>query len=268
MHEWSMSIKFCVLASGSSANSIYLECADVRLLIDAGLSGKETTRRLAEIGVDIGEIDAVCVTHEHDDHRNALRILHQKHGAAVYANAGTIEALERSPKTQGIAWQVFTTGQAFSIGDLVLEPFSVPHDSYDPVGFVVTNGQARLGVVTDMGMTTELIRERLRGCQALIVEANHDVEMLRNSSRPWSLKQRILGRQGHLSNDQAGELVAEVGCELLQCVLLAHLSDDCNRPEVAVHVVRTALDNGGLGHVEVKLSYPDRISDIVTLEGR
>lgn len=263
-----MSIRFCVLASGSAGNCVYVESSEARLLIDAGLSGKETARRLSELEVEIGCIDAVCVTHEHDDHRTAIRMMHQRHGADVYANTGTIEALERLPKLQGIDWQVFTTGQAFSVGDLTLEPFSVPHDSYDPVGYIVTNGSARIGVVTDMGMATSLIRERLKGCHALIIEANHDVEMLRNSPRPWSLKQRILGRQGHMSNDQAGELVADVGCSRLAYVMLAHLSEDCNRPEVAVHAVRTALDHAELGHVEVKLTYPDRVSDVIIVEGR
>jgi phosphoribosyl 1,2-cyclic phosphodiesterase len=185
--------------------------------------------------------------------------MQQRHGADVYANAGTIEALERVPKLQGVAWQVFTTGQSFVVGDLTLEPFSVPHDSFDPVGYVVSNGTARIGVVTDMGMATGLIRERLKGCQALVIEANHDVEMLRNSDRPWSLKQRILGRQGHLSNDQAGELVAEVGCDRLECVVLAHLSEDCNHPEVAVSTVRKALDQAGLKQTQVKLTYPVRV---------
>lgn len=258
-----MALKVCVLASGSAANCIYVSSATTGVLIDAGLSGRETERRFAAMGLPLTAVQAVCLTHEHDDHRAALGVLHQRHGLQLYANAGTIEAVEQGGKLGDLKWQVFATGVPFTIGDLTIEPFSVPHDSFDPVGFVVTCGASRVGVVTDMGMATNLIRQRLSGCQVLVLESNHDEDMLRNSARPWSLKQRILGRQGHLSNTQAGELLGAVGGPHLRYVFLAHLSADCNRPEVALSTARRALAAAGHGHVEVKLTFADKLSDLV-----
>ena len=179
-----MALKVCVLASGSAANCVFVSSAATGVLIDAGLSGRETERRFATLGLPLTAVQAVCLTHEHDDHRTALGVLHQRHGLRLYANAGTIEAVERGRKLKDVAWQVFATGVPFTIGDLTLEPFSVPHDSYDPVGFVVTCGASRVGVVTDMGMATSLVRQRLSGCQALVLESNHDEDMLRNWPGP------------------------------------------------------------------------------------
>ena len=258
-----MTLTLCVLASGSSANSTYVATEDTRVLIDAGLSGKETVRRLAHVGADPAGIHAVCVTHEHQDHNVALGLLQRRFGVDLYANTGTVEAIESAGKRAGLEWQVFTTGVAFEIGSLTVEPFSVPHDSYDPVGFVLSSNESRVGIVTDMGMATGLIRERLRRCRAVVVEANHDEGMLRDAPRPWSLKQRIAGRQGHLSNAQAAELVESIAGPDLRYVFLAHLSSECNRPELAVQAVRQALDARGYGGVEVKVAHPDRPSDVV-----
>jgi len=258
-----MSLKVCILASGSSGNSIYVASAQTRLLIDAGLSGKEIGRRLETIGVNVADLQAVCVTHEHDDHTAALGVLQRRFGIPLYANTGTIQAVEQGGKLKAGKWTMFTTGSAFPIGDLRVEPFSVPHDSYDPVGFVVSSGDDRVGIVTDMGMATGLVRERLKNCRILVIEANHDEKMLQAADRPWSLKQRIAGRQGHFSNRQATELIAEVAGPALKTVFLVHLSSDCNRPELAEKAMRTALDKLGRADVAVKLTYPDRVSEMV-----
>jgi phosphoribosyl 1,2-cyclic phosphodiesterase len=172
--------------------------------------------------VEPESIDALCVTHEHDDHKSSLGVLHRRFGAQLYGNAGTIQALERSQKTSDLTWQTFITGHPFMIGSLCVEPFRVPHDSYDPVGFVISEGDSRVGVVTDLGIPTELIRQRLKDCNVLVLEANHDEDMLKNSNRPWPLKQRIAGRQGHLSNIKSGELLCDVVSPRLHTVLLAH----------------------------------------------
>jgi phosphoribosyl 1,2-cyclic phosphodiesterase len=259
-----MPLSLCVLGSGSSGNCTYVGSDSTRILIDAGLSGRETADRLGRIGVGLEGLSAVCLTHEHDDHTSALSILARRAGLALYANAGTIQAFERRGRAAELPWRVFTTGSPFTIGDLTIEPFSVPHDSYDPVGFAVQCGRARVGIVTDMGMSTELIRARLRHCSVLVVESNHDPDLLRGSKRPWGLKQRIAGRQGHLSNEQAAELVAGIAGPELRCVLLAHLSAECNDPERACAVVRSAIDASGYTGVAVKLTYPDRPSDVVT----
>lgn len=258
-----MSLEVCVLGSGSSGNCAYVASKRTRILIDAGLSRSEIVRRLMTIGSDLSRIDAVCVTHEHQDHTTALGVLRRKAGLPLYANTGTIEAIENNAELQGLSWNVFTPGVPFDVGDLKITPFSVPHDSYDPVGFVVCSEGSRVGVVTDIGMATTLVRERIRDCHALIIESNHDEELLRDAARPWGLKQRIAGRQGHLSNRQAGELLAEVAGPNLKVVFLAHLSADCNRPELALEAARQALNEGGHPGIAVKLTYPDRVSEVM-----
>lgn len=259
-----MGLRLCVLGSGSSGNCTFVGSERTRILVDAGLSCRETVRRLEAAGVS-GGVDAICVTHEHDDHTASLGALHRRFGAPLYANAATVEALERGGKAPGLAWNVFATGQPFEIGDLRIEPFSVPHDAYDPVGFVVSRGDSRAGIVTDMGTVTELIRVRLRGCQALIVESNHDEKMLRDAKRPWSLKQRIAGRQGHLSNEGAARLLEEVATPALRVVFLAHLSADCNREALAVEAVRAALARRADTTATVKPTYADRPADLVEI---
>jgi phosphoribosyl 1,2-cyclic phosphodiesterase len=253
-----MALTVCVLGSGSSGNCTYLASGETEILIDAGLSGREIGRRLDAVGGSLSRVSAVCVTHEHDDHRAALAVLHRRHGIGLYGNAGTIEAIERNPRFAGLAWNVFETGTPFCIGDIRLEPFSVPHDSYDPVGFVASCGAARVGIVTDIGMVTELVRQRLRDCAVVVLEANHDEGMLRDAARPWSLKQRIAGRQGHLSNAQAAELAVSVAGAALRTVFLAHLSADCNEPDLAVETVRRALAEKGWSGVAVQATFPDR----------
>ncbi len=260
-----MSLKVCVLSSGSSGNCTYVGSESVGVLIDAGLSCKETMSRLGSIGVDLNGISAICLSHEHDDHKSSLGALYRRTGVALYANSGTIESVERDVKFKGLPWNVFTTGSPFEVGDIRIEPFSVPHDSYDPVGFVFCSGGSRIGVVTDMGMATELVRERLKGCRAVVIEANHDSEMLKNSERPWSLKQRIAGRQGHFSNENAGALLTEIAGPELSVVFLAHLSSDCNTPEVAEKKVREALNACGRSDVIIKLTYQSRLSDVVVV---
>lgn len=257
-----MSLRICILASGSSGNCTYIGSDTTSILIDAGLSAKRTAERLAEIDRDMASIRGVCVSHEHNDHITGLRVLHGRYGVPIYANAGTIDALRRFPELAAISWQMFTTGSPFHIGDLRIEPFSVPHDAYDPVGFVVESQGARVGVVTDMGMATTLIRERLRRCHAVVIEANHDDQLLADAERPWALKQRIKGRQGHLSNEHAAAMIAEIAGPDLRQIFLAHLSEDCNRHELALKCTRKSLTEGGHHHVKVSLTFPDRISEI------
>jgi len=232
------------------------------LLIDAGISCKRTGERLADIGASLSDVCAVCLTHEHDDHRSSLGVLHRRYDVDLYANGGTVDAIQNHGRDADLPWTVFTTGVAFDVGDLHLEPFSVPHDSYDPVGFIVSHGDARVGVVTDIGSPTSLVRQRLSGCHVLVLESNHDVELLQRSARPWSLKQRIAGRQGHLSNNQAGDLLCEIASDGLRTVFLAHLSDDCNSPALARNTVKERLSRAGHGHIAVKLTYRDRPSDV------
>jgi len=239
---------------------------DVAVLVDAGLSGKETMRRLDAAGVrSTGTISAICLTHEHSDHISGLSALSTRLKAPIYANSGTIEAARQAIGERRLDWHVFITGQEFKIGQLDIEPFSVCHDAYDPVGFVFSSGGCRVGIVTDIGIVTSLVREKLRNCAALVIEANHDERMLRDSDRPWPLKQRIAGRQGHLSNNHAGELVAECAGPALKRVYLAHLSSECNRPEIAADAVRKSLCDHGFDKVEVIISHQDSSTDLWTV---
>jgi len=260
-------VKICVLASGSSGNCTFVGSESTRILIDAGLSGRETMRRLEEIGEDLSTVQAVCLTHEHSDHIAGLGILHLRSGIDLYANSGTIEALRQDPKLQELTWHVFTTGALFQIGDITLEPFAVSHDAYEPVGFIISSGDTRAGIVTDIGVSTHLVRERLRRCHVLVIESNHDEQLLASANRPWSLKQRITGRQGHLSNQHAAEMIAEVAGQDLVCVYLSHLSQDCNRPDLALSTTTNALKKQGYSEVHVALTYPDRISEIWARHG-
>jgi len=257
-----MALRLCVLGSSSGGNCTYVASDTTAILVDAGLSGKETARRLAVLGVEVSSIRAICLTHEHSDHTAGLAILQRNGGLQLYANSGTIEGVELRLGQGVLKWNVFATGSPFQVGDLSIEPFSVPHDAYDPVGFVIGQGVFRVGVVTDMGVVTGLIRERLKHCNAVVVESNHDERLLKEADRPWHLKQRISGRQGHLSNEHAAELVAEIAGPELSAVFLAHLSEECNRPDLALRTVGRSLERLGLKHVAVKIAPADAISDL------
>lgn len=262
-----MSLKLCVLASGSSGNCTFIGTETTRILIDAGLSARKTTERLAEIGERVEDISAICVSHEHGDHISGIRVLQKTHGIPVYANGGTLDAILRDSKQAGLDCRRFTTGSPFTIGDLTVEPFSVPHDAYEPVGFVLRAGTFSIGIVTDLGVVTNLVREKLRKCHAVVIEANHDEELLHEAPRPWSLKQRIRGNQGHLSNRAAATLMAEIAGDGLQHLFLAHLSSDCNSPRHARATFETLLAKAGHTHVTVRLTGADGVSDQLVLEG-
>ncbi len=259
--ESSMGLQVCVLASGSSGNAIYIASEKTRLLIDAGLSARQIALRLEQLGVVPESINGICVSHEHGDHVAGLRVMQKRHGIPVYANAGTLNGIMRQPRANEISAQVFQTGAPFEIGDITIEPFSVPHDAYEPVGFRIQASDTCVGVVTDLGMGTALIREKLKGCRALVIESNHDEDLLREAPRPWALKQRIRSRQGHLSNIDAARLIADSATDALEHVYLAHLSSDCNTPETALRTVASQLRLDGLGHINLEVSRADRISN-------
>ncbi len=252
----------CILGSGSSGNCVYLGSPEGGVLIDAGMSRRQILLRLQAVGANVSALHGICLSHEHDDHVSAVRLLHQSDGIPLYANAGTAEGVNRAHRNRGhqLAWRIFETGQPFAVGPFTVEPFSVPHDAYEPVGFLVRQGRWSVGVVTDLGMMTTLVRQRLKGCHALVLEANHDPRLVTASRRPWSLKQRILGRQGHLSNEDAALAIGELAHADLQCVFLAHLSSECNRPNSALQGVNGELARLGFHHVHVAMSYPERPS--------
>jgi len=257
-----MSLEVCVLASGSSGNAIYVASSTTRILIDAGLSAKQVALRLEQIGVVPESINGICISHEHGDHVAGIRVLQKRHGIPIYVNNGTLNGILRQPKSDEIKTKVFQTGSAFEIGDIAIEPFSVPHDAYEPVGFRLQTQETAVGIVTDLGMSTSLVREKLKGCHALVMESNHDEDLLREAARPWPLKQRIRSRQGHLSNTDAAQLIAECATDALEHVFLAHLSSDCNTPDTALRTVASQLRLDGLGHINLEVARAREISSI------
>jgi phosphoribosyl 1,2-cyclic phosphodiesterase len=255
-------LRVCVLASGSAGNCIYIAADQTALLIDAGLSARETARRLQSIHADPETICGICVTHEHSDHTKGLSVLQRRYGYPVYANSGTAQGYQLAKGDSRVEWTVFTTGVPFEIGNLRIEPFAVSHDAFEPVGYVLNAGEVRLGVVTDMGIPTYLVKDKLRSCDAIIIESNHDEIMLRESPRPWNLKNRISGRQGHLSNRHAAEMIAEIGTHRLQQVFLAHISTDCNYHDLALKEMKRSLRIAGHHHIQVELTYAHQVSTV------
>lgn len=227
-------MKICSIASGSKGNCTYIETGDTRLLIDAGLSLRETLLRLDATGLDALKIDAVLVTHEHIDHIRSAGSFARKFKVPVFVSHLVRKKAEKYlGKTRSIE---FESGTRLSFRDVEIDPFPITHDACDPVGFALDSREGRCGTVTDLGIATRLVVEKLRGCRALTIESNHDVEMLMNGPYPWELKQRIKSRHGHLSNDDSLQLLHELAHEGLEALVMAHLSEVNNHPD---HVVRS-----------------------------
>ncbi|MCX7915035.1 MAG: MBL fold metallo-hydrolase [Verrucomicrobiae bacterium] len=256
-----------VLGSGSAGNATLIETDSTSILIDVGLTARQISNRLAKVGRKLEDVDAIVLTHEHGDHTRALPLLCKQHHLPVYANRLTAEAITEELKPlPPISWHLFTNGAPFSIGDLLIEPFPVPHDACDPVNFLIRHQSHAIGILTDLGHVTRLVVERVRAANLLILEANHDVRLLQNdTARPWSIKQRILSRHGHLSNEAAASLAGEIAGEHLHHVFLAHLSRDCNRPELATRAVGEQLYRRGARHIRLTVATQDAPTTPVTL---
>lgn len=257
---WVM-LGFCPLASGSKGNALYLGTKKSKILIDAGLPTKVLQKRLADIGVRLEEIDGICITHEHSDHIRGLEALAEKWKIPIFANSDTAQAI---CSTLGIIpkFKIFTTGETFEFGDIEIHPFSIQHDAIDPVGFAIKAEDSKIGVCADLGFVTTLVAKELQGCDYLYIESNHQVSMVHSSSRPEMLKQRILSRQGHLSNEQCAGLIELIYHPGLKHIHLAHLSSECNAPELALKIVREKLAALNAA-TEVSIALQDAISNPV-----
>lgn len=250
-------LHFCILASGSGGNACYVETAHTRILVDAGLSGREIARRLALVGLEIEGLDAIFLTHEHGDHIRGAGPLSRRLGIPVYLTNGTLEggvrSLGRLPDPR-----VIEAGEAVTVKDLLVETFTKCHDASDPLGLVCCSNGKRFGMATDLGRSTRVVEEHLKGCQALLLEFNHDPVMLEEGPYSLDLKKRIRGAEGHLSNDQAARLLGAVGHGGLRHLVLAHLSEINNNPEKARAEATGTLRKVGLREVKVSVAMQDK----------
>jgi phosphoribosyl 1,2-cyclic phosphodiesterase len=230
-----------ILGSGSAGNCALVESPKTRLLIDGGLSARQTMERLRGCGCNPLEIDGILLTHEHGDHCGGLDVWCKNFQTPIYCNRLTAEALRRDQKVAK-DWRLFVTGGDFRIGDIDIESFPVPHDAVEPLGFVLHHGRTALGFLTDLGFATKLVHERVRAAHTVVIETNHDEKLLQaDTKRPWSVKQRIMSRHGHLSNAAAAGVLSQLLEGKLRRAILGHLSRDCNSPELAVGAVRSRL---------------------------
>jgi len=242
-----MAVSVTVLASGSKGNCTLVSSSATRLLIDAGLSCRELLRRLMLCGQDARSIDAVLITHEHSDHVAGLRVLARRLKIPVYITAATYQEYQRCTRDAAghrvnlDRREAFTSGTGFQVGDITVTPFTIPHDAVDPVGFTFRSDGIKIGICTDLGYMPASVRNHLRGCHVLMIESNHDLELLRGGPYPWSVKQRVMSRVGHLSNDALADFLTtdyDGGAEFL---ILAHLSEQNNHPEIARMTAERAL---------------------------
>ncbi len=249
-----MRVCLTILGSGSGGNCAYLETAESRILIDAGFSLRQIRHRLAAIGKTPENLTGVLITHEHADHIAGLPMLCQKLNVPVYCNRLTRDAIRWECDVR-MECRLFETGATFELGDVVVDTFTVPHDAQDPVGFLLKTEAGNIGVLTDLGHATRLALERVRRANVLVLESNHDVKMLQDCPhRPWSLKQRILGRHGHLSNEAAADAVEQIVTADMRHLYLGHISRECNRAELAYQVMGERLQRIGATHVKLEVT--------------
>jgi len=238
-------VEVLVLASGSSGNSALIHAGDTAVLLDVGVSALQIRRRLEAFGRSPAEVSGILISHEHSDHICGLEVLLKRHRIPVWATRGTWSALTERTAGGGEA----SSGREFRIGDLRITPVATSHDAREPVAFVIDDGHHRLGVCTDTGIFTGLLEQRLAGCDVLLLETNHDADMLRNGPYPWPLKQRIASRVGHLANHQSGEALERLGWPGLRAVAGLHLSEQNNTPRLVQASLRAVC--GSTPRVEV-----------------
>lgn len=245
-----------VLGSGSKGNALVIHGKDGKILIDAGFSLRQLRNRLEASDVSEDGFEALLVSHEHSDHAQGVRLAANHLQTPIYCNRGTGTYLKNKEKKLP-QLNLFASGYAFRAGEFSITPFTTPHDAREPVGFVVESGDFRAGIVTDLGHVTSTVSHYLRECDILVLESNHDLELLRQAERPWTLKQRIISRHGHLSNPACAELIANVIHEKTRHVCLFHASEECNRYEIVEESLKTALE---------KLARPDIVGSVARQE--
>jgi phosphoribosyl 1,2-cyclic phosphodiesterase len=240
-----LSVRICVLGSGSKGNSTLVATERTRLLVDAGFSRKDTFRRLAAAGECTEGFDALLISHEHVDHVNGLKSLARGLKVPIYITGPTREVIQWDPRLRAL--EIISPGEKFTIGDFEIAPFSIPHDAVDPVAFTLTAEGIKVGVITDLGYIPQLVKQHALGCHCLVFESNHDLDMLKTGPYPWFVKQRVMSRHGHLSNNATAGFLADDYDGSAQVVVLAHLSDKNNHPGLVMHSANQAFKKRGKG---------------------
>ena len=255
-----MSVRLSILGSGSGGNCAIVATSRTRLLIDAGFSFREIKNRLQKIGEDPKRIDAVLITHEHADHVSGLATLARKLKRPVFVTPLTESRLDWGESEPVL--ERFQAGQRFTIGDIAVESFTIPHDAVDPVAFCFRAEGVRIGLVTDLGYLPESVKQHVRGCQLLALESNHDLDMLKVGPYPWFVKQRVMSRVGHLSNHTVGEFLTSEFDRVPEVLVLAHLSEQNNHPEIARLTAADALRSAGAERTRLVLAEQRHPSEV------
>lgn len=257
-------LRLCALGSGSKGNSIYIEGGGARVLVDAGMCGRELAARLEAVGAQANDLDAILVTHNHRDHISGVGVMARRYNIPVYSAYKTIRASEKIwGKVEDM--REIEAGNLFSVKGLEFYPFSTPHDSAHSVGFIFKAEEKKGGIATDLGFVTRLVRESLKNCNILVLESNHDEDMLIDGPYPWHLKQRIKGREGHLSNRDCADLLDDIYHDGLQKIILAHLSEENNRPELAYDSILKKMGERFHPEVAVSIARQDRVGEMVAV---
>jgi phosphoribosyl 1,2-cyclic phosphodiesterase len=260
MPKKNKSFCLCPLASGSRGNSVFVSTEDTHLLIDAGLSGIALQKRMEAVGESPDRLKAIIITHEHTDHVKGAGVLSRRFNIPVYATKETYNACSSLGKIEDLRF--FECGTSFEISGITVNPFSISHDACDPAGLTLSYAGKKIGIATDLGVVTNLVRSHLRDANLLYLESNHDPQMLVNGGYPWHLKQRIKSRTGHLSNADARDLVGELVHREMQQVILAHLSEENNLPEKAASEVAKGLNGTG---IPLYVAGPDQPGEMIRL---
>lgn len=265
-------MRLCSIASGSSGNCIYVGSQQTHLLIDTGISKKRIDESLTELGVKGEEVSGILITHEHSDHIQGLGVFSRKYEVPIYATKGTIEGilgykgLGKMP--EGLLHAV-PKDEAFGIGDLKVKPFEISHDANEPTGFRIEKDEKAVAIATDLGIYNEYTIENLRNLNAIVLEANHDVHMLEVGPYPYYLKQRVLGNQGHLSNELSGRLLCNILHDKLKYIMLGHLSKDNNYAELAYETVKLEVTMGNTPYrgedIPLMVANRDSMSNILCI---
>ena len=264
-----MSIKFCSLSSGSSGNCQYIETSNTKILIDGGFSGKRIEVLLSSIGVSPTELDGIFVTHEHIDHVRGVGVLSRRYDLPIFANANTWVGMEKTiGKIKEENTKVFVSGKDLDMKDITVLPIKIFHDALEPVGYVIYYKKKKISIITDTGRVSSVMKDKIKGSDLYLMESNHDVDMLKEGSYPWPLKQRILSTVGHLSNEDAGRALGEVITGSGEIILLAHLSQDNNLPDLAYRTVGDSITKFGVdvqNDINLELTYRDRVTRVYEL---